>query len=139
MVDNINKLLYLAFGVILLVMALSSFYKTNQSYININDLYEHTNSQQDSWMKSATRETRNPLGIMVSDVNLVKNGLVYSGSETKAQLVVMHKELTNYIIYKDGVEVLEDNYISLYNSIQDSEQLLITFDESLKAVYITCL
>jgi len=139
MADNISKALYLGFGVLLLVLALTSFYNNNQSFINYNKIYENSKVDHHSWMKEATNETKNPLGIVISDISLVKDGLVFSGRETKAQLLGLYNESLGFTIYKEGVLVLESDYTFLYNSIVESDQLLITYDEKLKAVYIVTL
>jgi len=72
-------------------------------------------------------------------VSLVKDGLVFSGRETKTQLLALYNGSLGFTIYKEGVLVLESDYTSLYNSIVESDQLLITYDEKLKTVYIVTL
>lgn len=139
MLENINKALYLGFGVILLVMALTSFYRSNESYMAFNQVYEEAINEEDSWLKDVNKNNSNPLSISVPFGSNIQAGLVFRGSEVKAQLVVYMNQLEEYQVYKEGIEIRASELPLLYNSILDNEQMLITYDEELKAVYIVGL
>ena len=136
MIEQISKALYLGFGVVLLVIALTSFYENNQSLLNYNQMYKESRSSEDSWIRDANFELRNPLEIRTRDISVISRGLVYSGIEMKAQLLVMFNEPFDYVLYNEGVEVVESEYMTVYNNIVDSDEMLISVDESMKAVYI---
>ena len=137
--ENISKLLYLGFGVILLVLGLSVFYSNNQSFFRFNQEYEARKVSKDSWLVEPTRVNRNPLGISVTDPSLIRTGLVFKGHEVKNQLLVMMNTNHEYTLYKDGSKVLMSDYVSLYESVEDTDQVLITYNHETKSVYMVTL
>lgn len=137
--DHINKMFYLGLGVMLLVMALTSFFNSNQRLSRYNHINSVLKTNKNSWVKDVNRDHTNSLGLEITDSNLIKSGLVFNGEETKRQLLAMMSVEKGITIYKEGALVVESDYSDLYNRISVDEQLLLTYDHELNIVYIVTL
>ena len=139
MADYINKMFYIGLAVMLLVMALTSFFNSNQRLSRYNHINSVLKTNKNSWVKEVNPDHTNSLGLEITDSNLIKSGLVFNGEETKRQLLAMMSVEKGITIYKEGALVVESEYSDLYNRISVDEQLLLTYDDELNIVYIVTL
>lgn len=103
MADNINKVLYLGVGVMLLVIALTAFYQYETRFYEYKYRYQQIKDETRTWLKAGDETMTNPLKIVVhrDEVGLDLS-LIYTGLELKSLLTVQLYNEESWLLVYEG-------------------------------------
>jgi hypothetical protein len=127
--ENIQKLLYLGVGVFVIVIALTGFFNNETSFNKSRISFQSTLDYENTWIKSVTKMNENPLYLPVGkDKEVIKEGLLYQGSDLKNELICLMTYDSEALIYIEGALINRENMITSLLGMDDVDDYLYIYN-----------
>jgi hypothetical protein len=135
--ENISKLMYLSLGALLMVLALSAFFRQESSLLQFERTYYDVKNHNRSWAQASTETNENPYKNLANlPLSDCEEGLVYEGISLKAQLIGMEEEEEKEV-YINGSPVTEEELKQFIQSIDPHQYYRYSYKIELLRYEIT--